>query len=157
MPGADPGFSFFFWGGGGEAKKIIVCAHTWQARNYLSHCSSGPQYELICIQPIRDRACQYRTHLHTANPPRVVSQPGGGGYLGGADVPLDRVYYDFPAINIGTGYLNLPNWLLAAYSVYHRVASQPTMFMTGPQSRHQRQCVQDTTDFEFFISFYWKQ
>ena len=24
--------------------------------NYLSHCSSGPQYELICIQPIRDRA-----------------------------------------------------------------------------------------------------
>ena len=30
------------------------------------------QYELICIQPIRDRACQYRTHLHTANPPRVI-------------------------------------------------------------------------------------
>ena len=26
-----------------------------------------PQYKLICIQPIRDRACQYRTHLHTAN------------------------------------------------------------------------------------------
>ena len=38
----------------------------------LFHCSSGPQYELICIQPIRDRACQYRTHLHTANPPRVI-------------------------------------------------------------------------------------
>ena len=27
-------------------------------------------------------------------------------------------------INIGTGYLNRPNWLLAGYSVYHRVASQ---------------------------------
>ena len=27
-------------------------------------------------------------------------------------------------INIGTGYLNQPNWLLAGYSVYHRVASQ---------------------------------
>ena len=27
-------------------------------------------------------------------------------------------------INIGTGDLNRPNWLLAGYSVYHRVASQ---------------------------------
>ena len=33
--------------------------------------------------------------------------------------------YDFPIINIGTGYLNWPNSLLACYSVYHRVASQP--------------------------------
>ena len=76
-------------------------------------------------------------------------------------------------INIGTGYLNRPNWLLAGYSVYHRVASQgfpgqpgsqptmlwqardlgtrdgacgtPTMFMTGPRprSRHQQRCVRD--------------
>ena len=30
----------------------------------------------------------------------------------------------FTIINIGTGYLNRPNWLLAGYSVYHRVASQ---------------------------------
>ena len=30
----------------------------------------------------------------------------------------------FTVINIGTGYLNRPNWLLAGYSVYHRVASQ---------------------------------
>ena len=50
--------------------------------------------------------------------------------------------YDFPVITIDTGYLNRPNWLLASYSVYHRVASQtgsqPTMFMSGPRSRHQR-------------------
>ena len=64
--------------------------------------------------------------------------------------------YDFPVITIGTGYLNRPNWLLAGYSVYHRVASQPTMFMTGPRSRHQRRCVRDATDFEFLISFYCK-
>ena len=30
----------------------------------------------------------------------------------------------FTVINIGTGYLNRSNWLLAGYSVYHRVASQ---------------------------------
>ena len=30
----------------------------------------------------------------------------------------------FTVINIGTGYLNRPNWLLAGYSVYHRVPSQ---------------------------------
>ena len=61
--------------------------------------------------------------------------------------------YNFPVINIDTGYLNRPNWLLAGYSVYHRVASQHTMFMTVPRSRHQRRCVRDATDFEFFISF----
>ena len=55
--------------------------------------------------------------------------------------------YDFAVITIDTGYLNRPNWLLADYSVYHRVASQPTMFMTGPRSRHQRRCVRDATDF----------
>ena len=59
----------------------------------------------------------------------------------------------FTVINIDTGYLNRPNWLLAGYSVYHRVASrasqpgsQPTMFMTGPRTRHQRatrRCVRD--------------
>ena len=69
----------------------------------------------------------------------------------------------FTVINIDTGYLNRPNWLLAGYSVYHRVASQasqpgsqPTMCMTGPRSRHQRRCVRDATDFEFLISFYCK-
>ena len=52
----------------------------------------------------------------------------------------------FRVIHIHTGYRNRPNWLLAGYSVYHRVASlasQPTMFMTGPRSRHQRRCVRD--------------
>ena len=29
----------------------------------------------------------------------------------------------FTVINIDTGYLNRPNWLLVGYSVYHRVAS----------------------------------
>ena len=76
--------------------------------------------------------------------------PGGGG---GA-LPLLTVVetcrwtgYDFPVITIDTGYLNRPNWLLAGYSVYHRVASQPTLFMTGPRSRHQRRYVRDATDF----------
>ena len=80
---------------------------------------------------------------------RVWLMPGGGGAL-----PLLTVVgtcrwtgYDFPVITIDTGYLNRPNWLLAGYSVYHRVASQPTMFMTGPRSRHQRRCVRDATDF----------
>ena len=91
---------------------------------------------------------------------------GGGGVLhiidGGGDVPLDRVMI-FTVINIATGYLNRPDWLLAGYSVYHRVASrtsqlgsQPTMFMTGPRSRHQQRCVRDTTDFKFFMSIYCK-
>ena len=34
--------------------------------------------------------------------------------------------YDFPVITIDTGYLNRPNCLPAGYSVYHRVASQPS-------------------------------
>ena len=34
--------------------------------NYLSHCSSGPQYELICIQPIRDRAYSFAYSQSTA-------------------------------------------------------------------------------------------
>ena len=56
----------------------------------------------------------------------------------------------FTVINIGTGYLNRPNWLLAGYSVYHRVASQgfPAGFPAHnvydrPRSRHQRRCVRD--------------
>ena len=56
----------------------------------------------------------------------------------------------FTVTHIDTGYLNRPNWLLAGYSVYHRVASrgsQPTMFMTGPRSRHQRRCVRDANFF----------
>ena len=34
--------------------------------NYLSHRSSGPQYELICIQPIRDRAYSFAYSQSTA-------------------------------------------------------------------------------------------
>ena len=35
--------------------------------NYLSHCSSGPQYELICIQPaVRDRAYSFAYSQSTA-------------------------------------------------------------------------------------------
>ena len=36
--------------------------------------------------------------------------------------------YDFPVITIDTGYLNRPNWLLAGYSVYHRVVSHAAGF-----------------------------
>ena len=56
---------------------------------------------------------------------------GGGGALPLTVVGTCRwTGYDFLVITIDTGYLNRPNWLLAGYSVYHRVASQPTMFMT---------------------------
>ena len=79
------------------------------------------------------------------------NKPGGGG--GGTSILTDGgptcrwTGYDFAIITIDTGYLNRPNWLLADYSVYHRVASQPTMFMTGPRSRHQWRRVRDATDF----------
>ena len=57
--------------------------------------------------------------------------------------------YDFAIIAIKTGCLNQPNhWRRVSksaylatgtdYSVYHRVAFPPTMFMTGPRSRHRR-------------------
>ena len=98
----------------------------------------------------------------TRSPP----PPPGGGILPlwkvGGDVPLDRVWF-FTVINIDTGYLNRPKWLLTGYSAYHRVAfraSQPTMFMTGPRSRHQQRCVacgthwggtQQISSFHFFL------
>ena len=51
---------------------------------------------------------------------------GGGGVLSILTVVGTCCWtgYDFPVITIDTGYLNRPNWLLAGYSVYHRVASQ---------------------------------
>ena len=80
----------------------------------------------------------------------LCKSPGGGG--GGTSTltvtgTCRWTGYDFAIITIDTGYLNRHNWLLADYSVYHRVASQPTMFMTDPRSRHQRWCVRDATDF----------
>ena len=99
-----------------------------------------------------------------------MQNPGGGGALPywrwrGRAAGQGMI---FTVIHIGTGYLNRPNWLLAGYSVYHRVASRAshlvpspqclwqahdlgtsdgacgtTMFMTGPRSRHQRRCVRD--------------
>ena len=81
---------------------------------------------------------------------------GGNGPGGGGALPLLKVSetcrwtgYDFAIIAIKTGCLNQPNhWhrvsksaYLATgtdYSVYHRVAFPPTMFMTGPRSRHRR-------------------
>ena len=71
--------------------------------------------------------------------------PGGGGTSILTVTGTCRwTGYDFAVITIDTGYLNRPNWLLADYSVYHRVASQPTMFMTSPRSRHQRGCARRT-------------
>ena len=63
-----------------------------------------------------------------------VYQEGGGGtsIIEGGQGMI------FTVINIGTEYLNRPNWQLAGSSFYYRVTSQPTMFLTGPRSRHQR-------------------
>ena len=77
--------------------------------------------------------------------------PGGRGGGGTSILTMTGTCrwtgYDFAVINIGTGYLNRPIWLLADYSVYHMVTFQPPMFMTGPGSRHQRRCVRDATNF----------
>ena len=92
--------------------------------------------------------------------------PGGGGgtvILTVTGTCRWTGYAIFTVIHIGTGYLNRPNWLLAGYSVYNRVASRAfprgpspqclwqahdlgtsdcacgtTMFMTGPRDRCQR-------------------
>ena len=54
-------------------------------------------------------------------------EPGGGGgalpllKVGGRAAGHGMI---FTIISIGIGYLNRPNWLLAGYSVYHRVVSQ---------------------------------
>ena len=50
----------------------------------------------------------------------VEMTPGGGG----GTSSIEGQGMIFTVINIGTGYPNRPNWLLAGYSVYHRVASQ---------------------------------
>ena len=62
----------------------------------------------------------------------------------------------FTVIHIGTGYLNRPNWLLAGYSVYHRVASRLPSRVPAhnvydrpaiPAIWHQRRRARDATDF----------
>ena len=97
-------------------------------------------------------------------PPRVCGPyfslfgtgPGGGGVTVAGTCRWTG--YDFPVITIDTGYLNRPNWLLAGYSVYHRVASQPgsqpTMFMSGPRSRHQRRDGACGTQ-QIFMNVWW--
>ena len=89
----------------------------------------------VCTQ--RPVFCWFNLNIHSNKCVRRGVWGGGGqpSHLGpvfsrGA-LPLLKVVgtcrwtgYDFPVINIGTAYLNRPNWLLAGYSVYHRVASQ---------------------------------
>ena len=45
---------------------VVIHYSTPGGLNYLSHRSSGPQYELICIQPIRDRAYSFAYSQSTA-------------------------------------------------------------------------------------------
>ena len=90
----------------------------------------------------------------------LTRYPGGGGGTSILKVSGTCRWqgYDFAIIAIKTGCLNQPNhWhrvsksaYLATgtdYSVYNRVAFPPTMFMTGPRSRHRRdatrRCVRD--------------
>ena len=101
-------------------------------------CNKG-EMSVSCVR----KCCMKCNMLHISG--------GGGGGGGTSILTVSGTGYDFPVITIDTGYLNRPNWLLAGYSIYHRVASQPgsqpTMFMSGPRSRHQRRCVRDATDF----------
>ena len=78
-----------------------------------------------------------------------ISRGGGGTSILTVAGTCRWTGYDFLVITIDTGYLNRPTWLLAGYSVYHRVASQPGSqpTMSGPRSRHQRRCVRDATYF----------
>ena len=105
----------------------------------FSNCALALWTRSICIQRYSGTKWIQASAMLVSVPQTHRNGPEGGGGTsiidGGGDVPLDRVW--FPVITIDTGYLNRPNWLLAGYSVYHRVASQPTMFMTGPRSRHQ--------------------
>ena len=75
--------------------------------------------------------------------------------VGGRAAGQDMIFQSSPLTH--AGYLNRPNWLLAGYCVYHRVASQPgsqpTMCMSGPRSRHQRRCVRDATD--LIMNVWW--
>ena len=85
-----------------------------------------------------------------------ISGGGGGTSILKVTGTCRWTGYDFAVINIGTGYLNRPNWLLADYSVYHRVASQgfPAGFpahnvydrpaISAPATRR---CVRDVKDF----------
>ena len=107
--------------------------------------------------------------------------PGGGGALPhwrwrGRAAEQGMI---FTVIHIDTGYLNRPNWLLAGYSVYHRVASRAshrvpspqclwqardlgtsdgacgtTMFMTGPRSRNQLRDGERGTQHIFYECIY---
>ena len=97
-----------------------------------------------------DRACiSHPIHFDIA--PSYSPSRGGGGGTSILKVSGTCRWqgYDFAIIAIKTGCLNQPNhWhrvsklaYLATgtdYSVYHRVAFPPTMFMTGPRSRHRR-------------------
>ena len=82
-----------------------------------------------------------------------LHKPRGGGGGGTSILKVSGTCrwtgYEFAIIAIKTGCLNQPNhWhrvsksaYLATgtdYSVDHRVAFPPTMFMTGPRSRHRR-------------------
>ena len=85
------------------------------------------------------------TGMYVKGAIRMVPGEGGGGTSiidGGGDMPLDRVWFSRSSI------------LTYIASWASQPGSQPTMFMTGPRSRHQRQYVQDATNFEFLISFY---
>ena len=117
----------FFWGGGG-GRTVYCTEHTTHAPTLLTRSS-------ICKFEIR----RFSSSLEC----------GGGGKCTSILTVTGTCRwtgYDFAVITIDTGYLNRPNWLLADYSVYHRVASQPSMFMTGPRSRYQRRCARDATD-----------
>ena len=68
--------------------------------------------------------------------------------MGGYDTMVLAFNILFNMLNFVS--INRPNCLLASYSVYHRVASQPgsqaTILCQAPRSRHQRRCVRDATD-----------
>ena len=95
------------------------------------------------------KCCGRKKNVSKSPPPPPPPPGGGGTSILKVSGTCRWTGYDFAIIAIKTGCLNQPNhWhrvsksaYLATgtdYSVYHRVAFPPTMFMTGPRSRHRR-------------------
>ena len=139
--------------------KLIHCVPLSRITKLLKIQKTG-SFEISLLRIKTDRKNNnLNPHDHLNQVLRHLNTRGGGG------TSILKVSgtcrwqgYDFANIAIKTGCLNQPNhWhrvsnaaYLATgmdYSVYHRLAFPPTMFMTGPRSRHRRdatrRCVRD--------------
>ena len=152
-------YPYLFWGS-------VIASHEGDGRRFCKRWRrDNIQHDAAAIMSISFTEC-VPCHLHFAScsthaPPPSPGRGGGGTSILTMSGTCRWTGYDFPVITIDTGYLNRPNWLLAGYSVYHRVASQPgsqpKMFMSGPRSRHQRRdaMVRTCGTQQIFMNVWW--